>query len=65
MSPICDLCGRLFEDNDKIKAVVIGRFASLKSKRIYALKTPLEECRELIHFHCNYPQGNIPEKDNV
>lgn len=61
MTPTCDLCNHLFEDNDRVKAVVIGRFASLKSKRIYALKTPLEDCRELIHFNCQFPQGENNE----
>ncbi len=57
MTPKCDLCNYLFEDDDRVKAVVIGRFASLKSKRVYALKTPLEDCVEMIHCNCQEPKG--------
>lgn len=57
----CDLCRQLFVDDDRVKAVVIGRYASLKSQRTYALKAPLEDCLTLIHFNCQYPQGNVDD----
>ena len=57
MDQICDVCNRLFADDDKVKAMVVGRFALLKANRTYALKTPLEDCLSMRHFSCQYPQG--------
>ena len=53
----CELCGNLFRDDDAVKAVVLGRYAALKSNRIWALKTPLEDCVEMIHRNCQFPGG--------
>lgn len=57
MEQICELCNRLFQDDDEIKAVVIARFKALKSKRVYAISQPTD-CLELIHRNCNFPQGD-------
>jgi hypothetical protein len=53
----CEICNRLFADDDAIKAVVLGRYAALKSQRTYAIKTPLEDCLEMVHRNCQTPQG--------
>ncbi len=58
----CDLCNRLFNEDDKVKAVIVTRFAVLKSSVIWALKTPAEDCLELLHFNCQYPQGDMPDE---
>lgn len=63
MSPTCDICKRLFNEDDKVKAVVVTRFALLAAKRVWALKTPMEDCLELMHFNCNYPAGDMPDED--
>ena len=61
MDQICDVCNRLFQDDDRVKAMVVGRFALLKSTRFYALKKPLEDCLSMRHFSCQYPQGEDEE----
>ena len=53
---ICELCNRLFQGGDEVKAVIITRYVALKSDITYALEKP-SECIEIIHRNCQHPQG--------
>lgn len=57
---MCSNCNSLFKDKDEVRAVIISRYVSLKSKAIYALEKPTE-CLELVHKNCNWPQGEVNE----
>lgn len=55
----CSLCQRMFNENDEVKALILTRFKSLKSKVVYALGVPTE-CIELMHNDCGQPKGEHP-----
>lgn len=60
MQKICPNCNNLFRGGDKVRAVIISEWVDLKSKVTYALGKP-EECLEVAHVNCNYPQSFISE----
>ena len=45
----CDLCGKLFKDGSEVRAVILTKFKSLKSNRVYALEKPTE-CLGIMHY---------------
>lgn len=56
MEQKCSLCRRYLQENDEVKALIIARFKSLKSKVVYALGVPTD-CLELMHKDCGQPKG--------
>lgn len=59
---ICPNCNFLFNGGDKIRAVVLSDWISLKSKVTVAIGQPTD-CIAVEHVSCQYPKTGGPEGD--
>lgn len=59
---VCRRCEKLLKNGDLLRATIITRFVSLKSKLHYALERPTA-CPWIEHFSCFDPQGEYSEEN--
>jgi hypothetical protein len=54
----CPNCGRLFKQDEEVRATVLSRYVELKSKVCYALQRP-HEVISIEHHDCQTPMGRV------
>lgn len=58
MINVCNNCGKLLEEGDKVITRVSSTYHVLKSQIAYALdKNTMEAVDPLTHMNCQYPKG--------